>query len=263
MFYKKPNLPNNNDFVLCTVKTILHHSVFVSLDEYDNLEGLVHISEIAPGRIRNIRDYVKPDKRIVCKVLKVNIHTKQIDLSLRRVSINAMKIKIDNFRQEEKAEKLLEIIGKQMNFNLERMYKEFGIKLIEEFGSLQESFNKISNEGENVLKQLGFNEKSLSIIVKFVKEKIKPPKAKAKLILELKNFEENGLELIKGLLAKVKEINKKAETVEVNYISAPNYSLEITTSDVKNADHIIENLADEIINYGKKLGIIGKWLRAS
>ena len=60
MFYKKNGLPNPNDFVICTVKNILHHSVFVNLDEYNNLEGLVHISEIAPGRIRNIRDFLKP-----------------------------------------------------------------------------------------------------------------------------------------------------------------------------------------------------------
>ena len=263
MFYKKPGLPNNNDFVLCTVKKILHHSVFVSLDEYENLEGLMHISEIAPGRIRNIREYVKPDKKIVCKVLKVNEYTKQIDLSLRRVSINAMKIKIDEFRQEEKAEKLLETIGKQLGMDLGKMYKEAGEKLIEEFGSLQESFNKIVNEGETTLKKLGFNEKVVNVITKFVKEKIKLPKIKVKLILELKSYESNGLEIIKSLLSKVKELNKRAENVEVSYISAPKYSLEITTSELKNADDIIENLAEEIINQGKKLNITGKWLRAS
>ncbi len=263
MFYKKPGLPNNNDFVLCTVKNILHHSVFVGLDEYDNLEGLIHISEIAPGRIRNIREYVKPDKKIVCKVLKVNVNTKQIDLSLRRVSVNAMKIKIDEFRQEEKAEKLLETMGKQLGMDLGKMYKEVGEKLIDEFGSLQESFNKIANSGDAILKKLGFNEKVTNLITKVVKDKIKPPKIRAKLVLELRSYEPNGLEAIKSLLSKVKEINKKAETAEINYISAPKYSLEITTEDIRNADTIIESLAEEIINQGKKLNITGKWLRAS
>ena len=265
MHYKKPGLPNINDFVVCTVKTILHHSVFVSLDEYDNLEGLVHISEIAPGRIRNIRDYVKPDKKIVCKVLKVNIQSKQIDLSLRRVSVNAMKLKIDEIRQEEKAEKLLEIIGKTLNLNLEMMYKEAGTKIIDEFGSLQEGFNSISKHEDEVLKKLGLNDKVANVLIKTVKEKIKPPKIKIKLILELKSYDSNGLDLIKNLLINASnEYKKKTDNIEISYISAPRYQLEITSSqDIKKAESSAEDIAEEIVNQGKKSNIVGKWQKAS
>ncbi len=265
MFYKKPGLPNSNDFVLCTVKKILHHSVFVSIDEYNNLEGLINISEIAPGRIRNIRDYVKPDKTIVCKVLKVNYQTRQIDLSLRRVSVNAMKIKIDEYRQEEKAEKLLEFIGKQLNLDMERMYKEAGIKIIDEFGSLHECFNKIANNEEDILKKLEINEKIASLLNKTVKEKIKPPRTKIKLVLELRSFEYNGLENIKNLLIKSgNEYKKKVENLEIRYISAPRYQLEITTtSDIKSAEILGETIANEIVLQAKKSNIIGKWQKAS
>ena len=263
MFYKKPGLPNLNDFVLCTVKQILHHSVFVSLDEYDSLEGLVHISEVAPGRIRNIRDYVKPDKKIVCKVLKINTQSKQVDLSLRRVSVNAMKIKIDSYRQEEKAEKLLEIIGKQFNLNLESMYKEVGIKIIEEFGSLQDGFTQIANKEENILNKFGFKEKIANVLINIVKEKIKPPKIKIKLILELRSYESNGLELIIKLLVKTNDLKKKVEDMEISYLSAPRYQLEVTSSDIRNAENLAISIANEIINEGKKLNIIGKWQKAS
>ena len=57
MFYKKQGFPEESELVLCTVKKILDHSVFVGLDEYNNLEGMIHISEVSPGRIRNIRDH--------------------------------------------------------------------------------------------------------------------------------------------------------------------------------------------------------------
>ena len=262
MIYKKPGLPKNNDFVLSTVKNILHHSVFVSLDEYQNLEGLIHISEIAPGRIRNIRDYVKPDKKIVCKVLKINTQTKQIDLSLRRVSINAMKIKIDEVRQEERAEKLLESAGKALNMDLEKMYGEAGIKIIDEFGSLQECFNKIVNEKEDVLKKIGINERIANSINKLVKEKIKPPKAVVKLVLDLKSYAPNGLEIIKTLLSNINSFKKKVNDIKVSYISAPRYQLEITTFDIRNSESIAEGIAEEIIEQGKKANIIGKWLKA-
>ena len=71
------------DIVMCTVERIVGTTVFVKID--GNGEGSIILSEIAPGRIRNLRDYVVPGKRIVCKVLSIREHA---ILSLRRVGIN-------------------------------------------------------------------------------------------------------------------------------------------------------------------------------
>ena len=102
MFYKKKEIPKEGEIVLCTVKKISYHSVFLKLDEYNNLEGMMHISEIAPGRIRTIRDYVKEGKKVVCKILRVNKITKSIELSLRRV--NKMQ-RINNLQNVNKNKK--------------------------------------------------------------------------------------------------------------------------------------------------------------
>lgn len=262
MFLKKKDLPNPNDFVICTVKRILHHSVFVSLDEYENLEGLIHISEIAPGRIRNIRDFVRPDKTIVCKVLKVNKENKQVDLSLRRVSINSMKITLDENRQEIKAEKLLEFTGKQLEIDLNNMYKEAGNKIIDSFGSLRECFNKVALEDDTLLKKIGINENIANALTKVIKEKIKAPKIKVKLILELRNYDLNGIELIKGLLEKTyNNYKKKGYDLNIFYISAPRYQLELTTTDKRKSEDLIEGIATEIVNEGKKINILSKYIK--
>ncbi|MEN9625985.1 MAG: hypothetical protein RL557_313, partial [archaeon] len=55
--------------VLCTVDKIIGTTVFVRID--NNGEGTLTFSEIAPGRIRNLREYVMPGKKIVCKILKI------------------------------------------------------------------------------------------------------------------------------------------------------------------------------------------------
>ena len=72
------------DKVLCTVDRIVGTAVFVRIDN-SNIEGEIIMSEVAPGRIRNIRDYVVPKKKIVCKVLRIS-SSGNIDLSLRRVT---------------------------------------------------------------------------------------------------------------------------------------------------------------------------------
>ena len=97
MLLQKEGFPEEDEFVLCTVNNVHYHSVFVKLDEYGKT-GLIHISEIAPGRIRNIRDYVIEGKKVVCKILKVDAKTGHIDLSLRRVNENQKKIKINEIK---------------------------------------------------------------------------------------------------------------------------------------------------------------------
>ena len=71
MLFKKQDFPEEGDLVLCTVTSVQFHSVFVDMDEYGK-GGMIHISEVSPGRIRNIRDFVKEGKKIVCKVLRIN-----------------------------------------------------------------------------------------------------------------------------------------------------------------------------------------------
>src|SRR3989338_10141620 len=87
------------DLVLCTVERIDGTTVFVKLP--DEQQGTIVTSEIAPGRIRNIRDYVIPNKRIVCQVLRVS--NGRIDLSLRRVGTKEKTIVMEQYKQEQTA----------------------------------------------------------------------------------------------------------------------------------------------------------------
>ena len=71
MLLKKKGFPEEDEIVICTVTKIHFHSVFVNLDEYGR-SGLIHISEVSPGRIRNLRDFVVEGKKVVCKVLRID-----------------------------------------------------------------------------------------------------------------------------------------------------------------------------------------------
>ena len=108
MLFKKQGFPEEGELVLCTVTSVQFHSVFVDIDEYGK-SGLIHISEVSPGRIRNIRDFVKECKKIVCKVLRINEEKGYIDLSLRRDNESEKIRKIDYNKKEQNSEKILKI----------------------------------------------------------------------------------------------------------------------------------------------------------
>src|SRR3989338_2481000 len=116
MLYRRLGFPEDGELVLCTVTKVQSHSVFVRLDEFDK-GGMIHISEVSPGRIRNIRDFVKEDKIVVCQVLRVSRERGYIDLSLRRVNDNQKRKKLEEIKQEQKAEKII-INSSQRKINI-------------------------------------------------------------------------------------------------------------------------------------------------
>ena len=72
-----------DDVVMCTVKEIEGTTVFLEIE--GNGTGTMVMSEVAAGRIRNLREYVFPKKKVVCKVFKI-ANGGHIELSLRRVT---------------------------------------------------------------------------------------------------------------------------------------------------------------------------------
>ena len=255
MFYKKTTFPEVGEIALCTVKKILFHSVFVELDEYKALEGLIHISEISPGRIRNLRDFVREGKKIVCKVLKIDQKKGHVDLSLRRVSASMTKKKNEDYKQEQKAEKLLEQIGKQLGLSLEDVYKKIGYKLIEEYTSLSISFQEILQTGPEALKKICTDEKIASALYSVIKEKIKLPEVKISKMLLITNPSSDGIERIKSLLITAKELAKnKNYNFSIKYMGSPYYKLDLISDDYKKAENSLKEILDFIIAKTKETG---------
>lgn len=64
------------------VTKITNFGVFVELE--DDLEGLLHISELADHKVENPQDVVSVDEEVDVKILRVDIDDRKIGLSLKR-----------------------------------------------------------------------------------------------------------------------------------------------------------------------------------
>ncbi|MEK6861370.1 MAG: S1 RNA-binding domain-containing protein, partial [Nanoarchaeota archaeon] len=174
MFYKREGFPHEEEITLCTVKKILHNSIFASLDEYKDREGIIHISEIAPGRIRTIREYVREGKKILCYVLRINKERNHIELSLRRVTTSMRIKKNQDLQLELKSEKILEILGKQSKLSLKDMYDKVGYKIIEKYGSLGAFFKEAASGNESVVQSFIADKKLADKFIEIAKTTFKP-----------------------------------------------------------------------------------------
>jgi translation initiation factor 2 subunit 1 len=241
MLLKKQGLPEEGELVICTVTNVQNHCVFAKLDEY-GISGMVHISEIAPGRIRNIRDYVKEGKIIVCKILRVNRERGQIDLSLRRVSENQHKVKVNEVKQEQRAEKMIETAAKELKSDLEQVYSEISKPIFETYPSLFSCFTDVV-KGNCDLEQLGVPKKIAAALMQVVILRLKPQQVVAQTDVKLQSYAPDGVEIVRRALKKA--IDSGAE---VKYIAAGNYRLMATAPDYKTAEKILEKASSEVVD---------------
>ena len=102
MSFGRQELPELGELLVATVVRIEGHGAYVTLDEYDDKEGLLHISEISSSWVRNIRNHVREGQKMVLQVRRVDPSRKHIDLSLRRVSGDERRKKMEGWKKAEK-----------------------------------------------------------------------------------------------------------------------------------------------------------------
>lgn len=220
------------DIVICTVEKITGTIVNVKIDETGQ-EGNIVFSEIAPGRIKNIRDYAIPKKKIICKILRkrgINF-----DLSLRRVTFKEQKQAKEQYEQEKSYKSILNSI-------LTEKKSEEIIKEIQKKESLIQFLDN-SKENSKELEKLIGKEKSKKILEIIKIQKLK--EVFLKKTFYLKSKKSNGIKQIKEILVKI-------ENAEIKYISAGVYSIKIKGNNLKEVDKKLKENLELIEKYAKE-----------
>lgn len=252
MLYKKEGMPEEDELVLCTVTNVHHHSVFAKLDEYDK-SGMIHISEVSPGRIRNIRDYVVEGKKLVCKVLRIDKIKGHIDLSLRRVNEGQKRKKLDSIKQEMRAENIIDGFAKKEKLDFKSTYDEISSKVFEKYEYIHECFNNIINE-KITLEKLGISNKISKGLTEIIKEKIKPIKVSVSGDLSMVSYNPDGIKDIKEAIKKAEACGKK--DIDIRYKGAGKYKVEVVSGNYKDAEKILDKSVEKAIKHiEKKQGI--------
>jgi len=250
-------MPEEGEIVLCTITKIYHHSVFATIDEYGK-QGMIHISEVSPGRIRNLRDYVVEGKKVVCKILKIDLQKGHIDLSLRRVNIGQKKAKLEQIKQEQKAEKIIETLASELKMDVKKVYREIFDVINKKYDFLYNCFLDFV-AGEINLNDFDIDKQYSDKLISLVKERIKLPKVTISGDLILQSYEPNGTEIIKKAIKKALEHSNK-ETI-IKYQGGGKYSLSITSEEYNTAEKILYELTNAAINHMIANNSIGKFKR--
>ncbi|MBW2983751.1 translation initiation factor IF-2 subunit alpha [Candidatus Woesearchaeota archaeon] len=257
MLLKKKEFPEEDEIVMCTVTKIHFHSVFVNLDEYGRT-GLIHISEVSPGRIRNIRDYVVEGKKVVCKVLRIDEEKGHIDLSLRRVSEGQKRKKANEIKQEQKAEKIIEFVAKNLKINPVQLYNQLSEKILKKYPSIYPAFEE-SVKNNKLLKELDIADKIAKPLTESIKQRIKEAEVQIGGELTLISYASNGIEIIKEALKKASDVDK---SISISYEGGGKYKIMVKAPDYKKAEKMLDAATKNALKFVNKHDSEGSFVRA-
>lgn len=249
--------PELGDLVVCTVSQVVDFGAFVTIDEYEGKQGLIHISEVASGWIKYIRDHVREGQKIVCKVLSVDRTRHHIDLSLKDVNEHQRREKIQEWKADQKSGKWLQMAYDGRPEDLKRVADA----LVSNFNSLYLAFEEAAVVGSNAFKDIGLTEEDISIIEKLAKENVRIPSVEISGYVDMTSPAPDGIEVIKKALKQAKRIKDKEVTLAVAYVGAPRYRLHVTAPDYKHAESALKKSAQSVIKYMEQHGGEGTFLR--
>lgn len=242
-------MPEQGEIVMATVSRIMDHGAYVTLDEYDGMQGFLHIGEIAPGWIRSISKFVRDGEKKVLLVKKVNRGRKDVDLSLKQVSADQRKKKLLDVKREERGRTLMASVAEKAGLD-EAAAEKAEESLYAKYESLHEAFMDMAAKG---VEEAGV--KLPAAVAKAVEEvcsKIRLPSVEVRGIMVITNPRPDGVEIIKKALGSA--VGGEEVGVEVTYLGAPKYRLGITAPDFKSAERAVKPAISSIQQKVEKKG---------
>jgi len=76
------------------VTRLMDFGAFVELEP--GIEGLIHVSELSPNRVRRVNDIVKPEQEVEVRILKIEPDARKIALSLRPLAAPSLVAEEDD-----------------------------------------------------------------------------------------------------------------------------------------------------------------------
>jgi len=235
-------LPEEGEIITATVRQVTGHGVYVTLDEYNNMTGFLHISEIANGWIRNIERYVRPKQKAVLKIIRANKARGEVDTSLKHVSGEERKSKLIEVKKSDKANVFLDFIKSKLNLS-EKNIQEIEDRMLQKYGYVYDAFEAVSRKGLDAIQNIELSPE-IKNAIEDASKTIPIPLVEISGIMDITSKKPEGIEVIKNTLANA-EGNKGGASTTITYIGAPRYRVVVNAENFKVAKRLMNNTIEK------------------
>ncbi|XP_041024989.1 eukaryotic translation initiation factor 2 subunit alpha homolog [Juglans microcarpa x Juglans regia] len=236
--------------VMIQVKNIADMGAYVSLLEYNNIEGMILFSELSRRRIRSVSSLIKVGRIEPVMVLRVDKEKGYIDLSKRRVSEEDIQACEERYNKSKLVHSIMGHVAETMGVDLEDLYIHVGWPLYRKYGHAFEAFKIIVTDPDSVLtsltrevKEIGPDGQEITKVVPAMSEEVKealkknirrrmtPQPLKIRADIEMKCFQFDGILYIKDAMQKAEAAGNDDCPVKIKLVAPPLYVLTTQTLD--------------------------------
>jgi len=245
-------LPEVDDLVMVNVKSIAENRLgaYVSLLEYNNVEGMILFSELSRRRIRSISKLIRVGRQEVVVVLRVDKEKGYIDLSKRRVSPEDIVKCEEKYNKSKAVHSIMRHVAELTGKGTEDLYKNFGWPLYAKYGHAYDALNAAIND-PTILDPYNIEDSVKEELLKVIKRRLAPQACKLRADFEVTCFEYEGIDAIKAALLKG-QITDSEIPIKIKLVAPPLFAMISNTHDkelgIKVLTAALETISTEIKN---------------
>lgn len=244
--YYPDKYPEVDSYVMVNVKQIAEMGAYVKLLEYDNIDGMILLSELSRRRIRSIQKLIRVGRNEVVVVLRVDKEKGYIDLSKRRVSPEDVIKCEERFNKSKMVHSILRHVAEKVKEPIETLYETIGWPLQKKYGHAVDAF-KYSITNPDVWDDIQFPSEAVrSELTNYISKRLTPQPTKVRADVEVTCFGYEGIDAVKEALRKAEAKNTPDTPVKVKLVSPPLYVLTSQCLDKTTGIQVLEEAIKDL-----------------
>jgi len=192
--------PNVDDLVVVQVKSIADMGAYCSLLEYNNIEGMILMSELSRRRIRSVNRVIRVGRIEIVSVLHVNKEKGYIDLSKKRVLPDEVQKVEERWNKSKAVHSIMRHVAKETHYPVEELYRRFGWPLAKAFNHAHDGCKWALQNKEEFKKQFDIPPDLVDVFFKNIENRLRPQVVTIRAAIECTCFTKEGIEAIKKAL---------------------------------------------------------------
>jgi len=255
-FYEQ-QYPEIESLVVVTVRHIADMGAYVSLLEYNNIEGMILLSELSRRRIRSINKLIRVGRNEIVMVLRVDKEKGYIDLSKRRVSPEDVAACEDRYSKAKAVHGVLRHLAEKRKLYLTDLYERVGWPLYRKYGHAYDAFKlALADDGSGSSSSTTedpFGTVNLPASMKeelkaAIRRRLAPQPIKIRSDIEVSCYTYEGIDAIREALFAGMALSTENTQIKIKLIAPPIYVLSTMTLEKDAGISLLNKSIDVIRN---------------
>jgi len=258
-FYKE-RYPEIDEVVMVNVKRIAEMGAYVHLLEYNNIEGMILLSELSRRRIRSVNKLIRIGKTEPVVVIRVDKEKGYIDLSKRRVAAEDIEKCNEQFSKAKAVNSILrhvaDLLGYDSDAQLEDLYTKTAWHFEDKYKRKASAYDafKQAVQDPSILDECGLDEETKTTLLNNIHQKLMLQSVKIRADVEVSCYAYEGVEAVKKALRSGLECSTEQIPVKINLIAPPLYVVTASTPERQEGIELVQTAINRIEKSIKSYG---------